>query len=96
MQVYSDLTPKPYEVSGGDESEALTGVVSEYFPKLKVWILEIVKANRVCIYTMPACSATIYSLSLFLFESPTLNGSWRAILCREKIPIFIIYVVQKT
>ena len=74
LQVYSDLTPKPYEVSGADESEALTGVVSEYFPKLKVWILEVVKDNTVCTYAMPACSANTHFLFLF-FESPTFNGS---------------------
>ena len=47
--MYSELSPRPYEESGGDDSEALTGVISEYFPVLKKWILEVIKANKVCI-----------------------------------------------
>ena len=50
LQVYSDLSPKPYEECGGNEQEALTGVLSEYFPILKKWILKIVETNKVCIH----------------------------------------------
>ena len=67
--MYSDLTPKPYEECGGNEEEALTGVLSEYFPILKEWILKIVEDNKVCINHACLHAATAdydFSLSLSL------------------------------
>ena len=48
IQVYDDLSAKPYEESGQSQTMALTGVENVHFPDLKIWILDTLKANKVC------------------------------------------------
>ena len=36
----------PYEESGGNDEEALTGVVNIHFPDMRTWIKEYLEATR--------------------------------------------------
>ena len=38
IKVYDEVVENPYEDSGGDEVEALTGVRNIHFPAMKTWI----------------------------------------------------------
>ena len=39
-QVYDDVVEDPYADTGGNEEEALTGVINIYFPEMKKWIFQ--------------------------------------------------------
>ena len=51
MKVYDEVAEDPYESAAYDDKEALTGVINEYFPDLKNWILSHVSKNQVWICT---------------------------------------------
>ena len=39
-QVYDEVVEDPYADTGGNEEEALTGVINIYFPEMKKWIFK--------------------------------------------------------
>ena len=44
--MYDKIVENPYEESGGNDEEALTGVVNIHFPAMRTWIKEYLKATR--------------------------------------------------
>ena len=48
-QVYSELRENPYSLEEGDIALSLTGERNEYAARLRDWLLQVVKRNRVLV-----------------------------------------------
>ena len=64
IQVYEDVVENPYEDSGGNEEEALTGVINKNFPAMKEWLAQyLTKVAKEVRFA-------VLSLLLFTFHLP--------------------------
>ena len=44
--MYDEVVENPYEESGSNDEEALTGVINIHFPDMRTWIKEYLEATR--------------------------------------------------
>ena len=58
----------PYEESGGNDEEALTGVINIHFPDMRTWIKEYLEATKKKVGRAAECGYLLHEGMLIIFS----------------------------
>ena len=82
IKVYDEVVENPYEESGGDDEEALTGVRNIHFPAMRTWIKEHLEAAS---EKVGGAAEHIYFLCRVMLISPRVCFHAREWLLRTRM-----------
>ena len=58
--MYDEVVENPYEESGSNDEEALTGVINIHFPDMRTWIKEHLEATKKKVGGAAECTYTSF------------------------------------
>ena len=66
--MYDEVVENPYEESGGNDEEALTGVINIHFPDMRMWIKEYLDATKKKVGGATKCAYLLHEGMLIVFS----------------------------